>query len=59
MFSKTTEFLKRELFILDAELSKPLLDMRMKSYQLQKLQMINLNSDNPQALSDFDSAQDT
>jgi hypothetical protein len=32
MFSKTTEYLRRELFILDPELSKPLLDMRMKSY---------------------------
>ena len=32
MFNKTTDFLKKELFILDPELSKPLLDMRMKTY---------------------------
>lgn len=34
MFTKTSEFLKRDLFILDAELSKPLLDMRIKTYQI-------------------------
>ena len=32
MYTKTSQFLKRELFILDAELSKPMLDIRMKYY---------------------------
>lgn len=47
MFSKTSEFLRRELFILDAELSKPLLDIRMRAYEIQRLQAVTLHQDNP------------
>jgi hypothetical protein len=53
MFNKSSEFLKRELFILDAELSKPLLDMRMKTYQFNKLHMVNIYSDFPLTIIDF------
>ena len=52
MFVKTSTFLRRELFILDAELSKPVLDLRMKTIMIEKLPMINMN-----CLMDFVSAQ--
>lgn len=34
MIFKTSDFLNRELFILDSELSKPLLDIRMKTFNI-------------------------
>ena len=34
MIFKTSDFLNRELFILDSELSKPLLDIRMKTFSI-------------------------
>lgn len=36
MIFKTSDFLNRELFILDSELSKPLLEIRMQTFKIQK-----------------------
>ncbi len=58
MFTKTQEFLKRELFILDAELSKPLLDMRMKSYQISKQNLVNIHSEAPVSMLEFTKQQE-
>ena len=57
MFVKTSNFIRRELFILDAELSKPVLDLRMKTIMIEKLQMINMNCLTPNTVMDFVSAQ--
>lgn len=53
MFTKTQDFLKRELFILDAELSKPLLDMRMKTYQINKQNLVSIHSEAPVSMNEF------
>ena len=58
MFAKTQDFLKRELFLLDAELSKPLLDMRMKTYQINKQNLVSIHSETPISLADFGKQQE-
>lgn len=58
MFAKTQDFLKRELFLLDAELSKPLLDMRMKTYQINKQNLVSIHSEAPLSLADFEKQQE-
>jgi hypothetical protein len=53
MYTKTTNFLRKDLFILDAELSKPLLDLRMKTFMARKVPLITLLSPNPLGLEEF------
>jgi len=58
MIFKTSDFLNRELFILDSELSKPLLDIRLKTFVIQKMAVVQLATDRPKDLKDFFEAQD-
>ena len=58
MIFKTSDFLNRELFILDSELSKPLLDIRMKTFNIQKMQMVSMTTERPRDLREFYEAQD-
>ncbi len=58
MFKKTQNYLNKSLFILDSELSKPLLDMRMKTYLISKTPMLSLHSNAPSTLTEFASAQE-
>ena len=58
MIFKTSDFLNRELFILDSELSKPLLDIRMKTFNIQKMQMVAMNTEKPRNMQEFFEHQD-
>lgn len=58
MIFKTSDFLNRELFILDSELSKPLLDIRMKTFNIQKMQMVAMNTEKPRNMQEFFEFQD-
>lgn len=58
MYVKTSNFLKRELFLLDAELAKPLLDMRMKTYAVQRHPIVNLHCSTPSSIMEFLAAQE-
>ena len=58
MIFKTSDFLNRELFILDSELSKPLLDIRFKTFNIQKMQMISMNTEKPRNMAEFFEHQD-
>ena len=58
MIFKTSDFLNRELFILDSELSKPLLDIRMKTYNIQKMSMVSMHTDKPRNMPEFFEFQD-
>jgi dynein heavy chain len=53
MIFKTSDFLNRELFFLDLELSKPLLEVRSQTFQLQKLRMLKMNCQAPRDLGKF------
>ena len=53
MIFKTSDFLNRELFILDSELSKPLLDIRMKTFNIQKMAMVSLTTEKPRNMPEF------
>ena len=53
MIFKTSDFLNRELFILDSELSKPLLDIRMKTFNIQKMQMVAMHTEKPRNMPEF------
>ena len=58
MIFKTSDFLNRELFILDSELSKPLLDIRMKTYNIQKMQIVSMTTEAPRDLTFFYDSQE-
>jgi hypothetical protein len=53
MIFKISDFLNRELFILDSELSKPLLDIRMKTFNIQKMEMVSMYTDKPRNMQEF------
>jgi hypothetical protein len=53
MYVKTSNFLKRELFILDSELAKPMLDMRMKMFAVQRDPIIEMHCDAPFRVKEF------
>ena len=53
MIFKTSDFLNRELFILDSELSKPLLDIRMKNFHISKMKMIQMTTERPRRMDVF------
>lgn len=58
MYVKTSNFLKRELFLLDAELAKPMLDIRMKTYAVQRHPIVNLHCETPNSIQEFLGAQE-
>jgi hypothetical protein len=53
MIFKTSDFLNRELFMLDPELSQPLLKIREKTFIISKMSMIQMTSDRPRELEGF------
>jgi len=53
MIFKTSDFLNRELFILDSELSKPLLDIRLKTFNIQKMAVVQLATDRPRNMLEY------
>lgn len=58
MIFKTSDFLNRELFILDSELSKPMLDIRLKTFNIQKMAIVQMATDKPRNLQEFFDAQE-
>ncbi len=58
MIFNTSEFLNRELFILDPELSSNLLEIRKNTHMIQKMQVMNMHTERPRTLQEFHEAQD-
>lgn len=58
MIFKTSDFLNRELFILDSELAKPLLEIRRQTYKIQSMFMTQMTSERPRNKQEFDQAQE-
>lgn len=56
MIFKTSDFLNRELFILDTELAKPMLDIRKQTFDIQKMYMTQMTTDRPRNREEFDEA---
>ena len=59
MILNRSEFLSRELFLLDKELAKPLISIRGTSQNIPKMDMLKMNSDTPRTIEIFKDEQKT
>lgn len=58
MIFKTSDFLNRELFILDSELAKPLLEIRRQTFKIQTMYMSQMTTERPRNREEFEEAQE-